>query len=339
MKIIKDENKYYVHNSLNIINELEAKNYIFNFDVFGRCFLEDGNNFKFPDIIYDVDIAFRQIVKKVFLNNNSNLGVLLTGNKGQGKSITAKLIAKELNLPIVIIDKPIPNKIDFIKFLKEIENDYILFIDEFEKLFLSNSYDESVNSNHTQESFLTFMDGVNTTNNKILFLLTTNENINEYLINRPSRIKFLKDYNELPEELFEKIVDNLLIKKEYREDLEKNTSFLNLNIDLLISIIKDINLLDQPFSTFSNVYNYRLENYMYELYVIKKDGIKRYERLITHENKINLKDKYIGGYRVDNFIKFTKNEIEFETTWEDDDGKYEIVVIKLIPFTNKKKVI
>ena len=200
MHILKDHKKYYFFNSLTIEKTLVPKNYLFNFDSFGNCWLEDIEEFKMPEKIYDIDTDMRKIFKKSFVHNDTNLGILLTGNKGQGKSITAKLLCQEMNLPVIILNKQIPIDVGFITFLKNIEQDYILFIDEFEKLFKVNrSNNGDKNDYHSQESFLSFMDGVITTEHKIMFLLTTNEHVNEFLINRPSRIKFLKEYEELAE--------------------------------------------------------------------------------------------------------------------------------------------
>lgn len=332
MNILKEHNKYHFFNALTIEKELVAKNYLFNFDVFGNCFLEDTTEFKMPEKVYDIEKNLRFVIKKSFSHNSQNLGVLLTGNKGQGKSVTAKLICKDIDIPVIIINKPIPNDVNFISFLKNITQDYILFIDEFEKLFKSsNSHGNEKNDNHSQESFLSFMDGVLTTENKILFLLTTNEHVNEFLINRPSRIKFLKEYDELSEELFEMIVSDKLTNKEYREDLENSVSFLNLNIDLLINMVNDINMLDKPFSTFSNLYNYKFERYKYEIYISENGNIEKWSRIITLDNKPKAKEKYLCGYSVHNMIKFTKEEIVFESEdYDDKDNKVQIK-IRMVP--------
>ena len=178
------------------------------------------------------------------------------------------------------------------------------------------------------------MDGVLTTGSKILFLLTTNSQVNEYFINRPSRIKFLEEYDELSEELFDLIVRDKLINQDYREDLEENVSLINLNIDLLLSIIDDINLLDQPFSKFVSHYNYRFEKYRYEVYFIK-NGAETFNTFWTSTAKLKHTDGYMAGYQVMGIIKFTKEEIIFKSTKWDEDEKGEDVkvdiTIKLVP--------
>lgn len=332
MNILKDNGKYYFYNSLTIEPTLAPKNYLFNFDGFGNCFLEDIEGFKFPEKVYEIDKDLREIVKKSFDNNDTNLGVLLTGNKGQGKSVTAKLICKDMGLPVVVINKPIPNDINFIKFLKGISQNYVLFIDEFEKLFKSsNSHGNEKNENHSQESFLSFMDGALTSEGKILFLMTTNDHVNEFMINRPSRIKFLKEYDELSEDLFNMIVDDKLVNKEFKQDLENNVSFLNLNIDLLVNIINDINLLNKPFSSFASLYNYKFEQYRYDVHISENGNKEKWEKTINLDNKPKPSSRYLSNYHVDNLVKFTKEEIIFETTDYNEKDEKINVVVRMVP--------
>lgn len=335
MNILKDRNKYFFYNSLTIENKLEPKEYLFNFDELGNCWLEDIERFKLPSKIYDVNNNLRDSISKSFNANNKNLGVLLTGNKGQGKSLEAKLICKEMKLPIIVINKSIPQEVNFVKFFNDIKQNYILFVDEFEKLFKEKGTSEDKeNSYHRQEIFLSFMDGVLTNEHKVLFLLTTNDSVNEFFINRPSRIKFLVEYSELPEELFNLITTDKLKNKELRIDLEENVSLINLNIDLLISIIDDINLFNKPFSEFKDIYNYKFELYKYEVSKII-NGVEKYENFHNSTKRFKPTDTYIAGYSIKNMIKFTKDEIIFTSmVWAENKKGQEISTeetFKLVP--------
>lgn len=336
MNILNNNGKYHFFNALTIEQILKPRTYLFNFDEYGNCFLEDVEEFKFPDKIYDVNDNLRKYIKKSYAANKKNLGVLLTGNKGQGKSLTAKLICSELEQPTIIINKQIPADINFVKFLSEIKQDHTLFVDEFEKLFNTRKESNETNGYHTQETFLSFMDGVITNEHKVLFLLTTNDGVNEFFINRPSRIKFLQEYNELPEELFNLIADDKLNNLEYKQDLEDNISLVNLNIDLLISIIDDINLFDEPFSAFKNMYNYKFEQYKYEVYHIE-NGVDVFKSFYTSSKKIKYTDTYIGGEQVLDMLTFKSDQIVFKAKdWirnkKGEDVEVDIVV-KLIPAT------
>ena len=192
MNILKNNGQYTFFNSLEIEKTLTPKNYIFNYDNLGNCWLEDAEDFKIPSKVYDVNSSMRENVIKSFNGYNKNLGVLLTGNKGQGKSLNAKLLCLELNIPVIIVNKSIPKEVNFVKFFNNIKQNYCFFVDEFEKLFSDKGMSESKADYHEQDVFLSFMDGVLTNDHKVVFLLTTNESVNEYFINRPSRVKFLK---------------------------------------------------------------------------------------------------------------------------------------------------
>src|SRR5690349_14178251 len=66
---------------------------------FGGLGLEHiGNGFEFPYKIYGKDDGFVNRVIKTYNNTVGNLGLLLNGPKGTGKTVTAKRIANGLKL-------------------------------------------------------------------------------------------------------------------------------------------------------------------------------------------------------------------------------------------------
>jgi len=319
MNILKNNGKYSFYNELTIDKELAPKNYIFNFDDFGNCWLEDAEDFRIPNKVYDVNSGMRKDIKKAFESYDKNLGVLLTGNKGQGKSLNAKLLCKEMGIPTILVNKSIPKDVNFVRFFNGIKQNYCFFVDEFEKLFADKGRTNENKDYHEQDVFLSFMDGVLTNEHKVLFLLTTNDSVSEYFINRPSRVKFLQEYDELSEEIFNMIVNDKLEDKSFREDLEDNVSLINLNIDLLISIVEDINLFNRPFSEFKEIYNYKLEQYKYEMCFIE-GGVEKFQGFFTCKKKIKSDTTYINGYSVNQMIKFTKGEIVFTShKWSEDE--------------------
>lgn len=321
MNVLRNGGKYSFFNNLDLSDRLVVKNYLFNFDSLGNCWLEDAEDFKTPEKLYDINSGMRKDIKKSFNFYNKNLGVLLTGNKGQGKSLNAKLLCKEIEVPIIIVNKSIPRNVDFVRFFNGIKQDYCFFVDEFEKLFDNRGEKDF----HEQDIFLSFMDGVLTNEHKVLFLLTTNGDVNQYFINRPSRIKFLQNYNELPADLFNMILDDKLINKLHRSDLIDNVSLLNLNIDLLISIIDDINLFEKPFSEFKEIYNYKPVNYKYEIFVID-GGVEKYQGTRTSRRRVQATWGNILDLEVTEMISIGKDEFTFlsnDTEWDADDNRVE----------------
>lgn len=112
-----------------------------------------------------------------------SLGVILSGDKGMGKSLMLRLLAErmrdEQHLPTVLVQHDTPGLAAFLDELGEV----VIVFDEFEKIF-SNEDDES------QNQFLSLFDGLSTT--KRLYVLSVNElqHVSDYMLNRPGRFHY-----------------------------------------------------------------------------------------------------------------------------------------------------
>ncbi|MFF8918083.1 AAA family ATPase [Streptomyces sp. NPDC015032] len=112
-----------------------------------------------------------------------SLGVILSGDKGMGKSLMLRLLAERMreehHLPTVLVQHDTPGLAAFLDELGEV----VVVFDEFEKIF-SNEDDES------QNQFLSLFDGLSTT--KRLYVLSVNElhRVNDYMLNRPGRFHY-----------------------------------------------------------------------------------------------------------------------------------------------------
>ncbi|WP_326742874.1 AAA family ATPase [Streptomyces sp. NBC_01768] len=112
-----------------------------------------------------------------------SLGVILSGDKGMGKSLMIRLIAErmrvEYNLPTLLVQHDTPGLAAFLDELGEV----VVVFDEFEKVF---SDDEG----ESQNQFLSLFDGLSTT--KRLYVLSVNEleRVNDYMLNRPGRFHY-----------------------------------------------------------------------------------------------------------------------------------------------------
>ena len=116
-----------------------------------------------------------------FHSRPSSTGILLSGEKGSGKTLLAKLIAQkalEEGIPTVVINQPFCGE-DFNLFMQSITQPLVVLFDEFEKV-----YDEQA-----QEQLLTLLDGVYPS--KKLFVLTANNryNINPNMTNPVQRYR------------------------------------------------------------------------------------------------------------------------------------------------------
>jgi hypothetical protein len=229
------------------------------------------DKFEIPKKIYGHDEDFIKRVIRSFNNTNRNMGVLLTGLKGAGKTITGKIIANELNLPVIVISHNYDNVAEFIN---DINFECVIFIDEYEKVFMSDQ----------RGKLLSCMDGVQATSTKSLYVLTTNNMyVNENLLNRPSRIRYVKKYEDLNKGQVAEIVGDLLTIKENTEDtIEVISKLDSITIDLVIELIKDANLHEEPLSKFIGVFNCNQgESNHYSYKIIDKATGKVYYESIT----------------------------------------------------------
>jgi len=315
MKIVENQNRFHIYNNITITDKLEPNIYSVAESMAGY-FLQKEEDFKFPEKIYDVEKPFRDVVLTRFKNTDKNLGVLLSGTKGQGKSLTAKLLCVESGLPVIVINKSFDP--DVFDFLRQIEQDFIVFVDEFEKLYPTGRvvYDENDNKaelSNKQNMWLPVMDGGVQFPAKVLFLFTVNESVSDYLLNRPSRIRYNKIYNKLDKLLFDEIIKDKLVNQDFAQDLEGCVSLENLNIDTLISIIEDVNMLNQPASTFMSFFNYKTDNINISVQVFTKDN-KLVTTLLEKENVTfvsQLEQRCFNidknsRYRIDKLLKVEK---------------------------------
>lgn len=180
-----------------------------------------------------------------FHKKEGSLGVLLKGLKGSGKSLLAKQICIDSNLPVIIVTDAYAGTA-FNSFLSSFNQPLIIFMDEFEKIY--------PNDNHrtidlvSQSNLLSLFDGSFT--NKLMFLLTANsDDIHDAFFNRPGRIHYKKEYNGLEEDVINTVIDDLLEDKSKKTELIKLTkSLFEINMDQLKTIIWEVNTYkEDPF--------------------------------------------------------------------------------------------
>lgn len=205
------------------------------------------DSFEFNHKVYGVEQSFINRVVKSYSVSTDNMGVLLNGIKGTGKSVTAKLICNKVKdfLPVIIVDA---NYEGLPQFIAEIQQQVVVFIDEYEKVYQEYSSD-----------VLTIMDGVYKTAHKRLFLLTTNNLfINSNLLQRPGRIRYLKTFDDLDLSVLNEIIDDMLIYPEFRNDCIEIISTLEIiTIDLVKAIINEVNVHNESPKDFIDVFNVR----------------------------------------------------------------------------------
>lgn len=286
--------------------------------------LREQNGITLPEKVYDFEKPFRDQILRSLRDKkaNMNIGVLLEGYKGQGKSVIAKQLAIESGLPIICINQKIPSGYDFISFLGKIKQDHVLLIDEFEKLF--SERDDSEGKYHTQDVFLSFLDGTISYNHKRLTILTSNKEIGDKFINRPSRIRYYKKFNFMSNEIFNAIVNDKLKNKRFKKDLIDNLNIPTCTIDILTTIIEEINIHNKAYSSFKKFFNHKEKSIIYTRYKKSKDGRYEYFDEVIAKREIGVENENsqeVLGYN-SRVISNDGETIYYELKeWEGEDEK------------------
>ena len=229
----------------------------------GEIFLERiADNFYFGFKLYGIDETFVTHVLDTYKKQASkhNLGILLNGAKGTGKTVTAKMLCNKLGLPVIIVDRPLNGLANF---LAGINHDCVFLFDEFEKNFRLTDED---GEDRAGESLLSIMDGVYNGNNCHIFIMTTNElRVNDNLLSRPSRIRYLKSFGDvIDRKILEEYVDDNLQNPEYKEELMDFFDTLTIGtIDILQSLVDEVNLHDCSVAEFKDFFNVKEAHYHY----------------------------------------------------------------------------
>ena len=235
--VIQNNDVYKLVSTTNSFDKLPTGNYLLKFDPNSGFYLERKPDFHIPSKLYgDMSIVYRW--KAAFEQTPKNLGILLTGYKGTGKTLTAEYLCHVMKVPVIFISSPYSGP-EFENFMcNPALSGSIVFIDEYEKYY-NHDHDNS-------EALLGLMDGV--FNTHLLFLLTVNSyyEVSDKLKNRLSRVKYAKSYESLDESVVEDIIEDLLINKDFKKDLKETLDVVTkLSMDILISLIKDVNFFNE----------------------------------------------------------------------------------------------
>lgn len=293
---------------------------------FGYFYLDHvQDKFSFPYKIYGVESGFIDRVKKTWENTHNNMGVLLNGLKGTGKTVTAELICNEMQLPVILVQKHYEG---LVSFLNSVQQDVIVFIDEYEKVY--SKYDNSL---------LSVMDGAFRTDSRKMFLLTTNDlTIEKNMLQRPSRIRYIKSYTDLTLDIIMEVVDDKLVHTHLRDQTIKMISELPIiTMDLVKSVIEEVNIHNEDPALFKDYFNVQGDqSEVYNVYVMNENGTKtEYQKnIVVHPQHFSAYEEGENLYFNRRFIgtieKFiNKSQLLVSTEPEDSDDE--------ISFDGKKK--
>lgn len=197
-----------------------------------------------------------------------NFGIILSGQKGIGKSLFARILAQksiESGLPVILVTSYAPGLAGFIS---SIEQDAVILFDEFEKTFRKDE------ENDPQEELLSLFDGVD--GGHKLFVVTCNDSwkLNDCLINRPGRFHYhFNISNPTDEEVGQYMRDKL--KPEYWGEIGRVVDFartISITYDLLRAIAFELNQGYSLESALSDLNISRGENTFFDIEFVFSDG-------------------------------------------------------------------
>ena len=271
MKAIEIGNSFRIYDDSLLIHDLlPAQTYRVQFEEMSGFSLVLHKDMEIKENVYGVHDSKLHKVMNAFQNFDRSLGVILSGKKGIGKSLFAKMLCKEAvanGYPVIIVDTAIPG---ISAYLESIEQEAVVLFDEFDKTFAANRMSES--SFNPQTELLSLFDG--TAGGKKLYVITCNDinKLNVFLVNRPGRFHYhFRFEHPTSEEIAVYLRDKLV--PEYYGEIDSVVSFslrVPLNYDCLRAIafelntglafkeaIKDLNILNTDVVAYQSTLFYK----------------------------------------------------------------------------------
>lgn len=288
MHIVESGKRYRIfNNAITTYDQLPPKTYRVDYDPETRIFsLLEAHDFEIPETkIYGQHLDKVKKVLSSMDKMNRNLGVILSGDKGIGKSLFSKCLglkARKKGIPVILVNEYHEG---IANFLEEIEQTVMILFDEYDKTF-----DEK--KHNCQAEMLSLFDGVSA--GKKLFVITCNEiqSLSQYLINRPGRFHYhFRFLYPTADEIRDYMEDKL--DKQYYDEIENVIAFsvrMNLNYDCLRSIAFELNN------------GLKFQQAINDLNIIRISQYKNIKIIVEFENQATLSGKIKEWQLYDNTI-------------------------------------
>lgn len=327
MNVVNSGSKYQIYGEdIKTYKSLPIMSYDVDFNKFTGFYLSSR-----PDLITNEEKIYGSHEEKVnkvmrsFAATDRNFGIILSGQKGIGKSLFARVLAQAAinnGFPVVTVSTYIPGIADF---LMSIEQEIVVIFDEFEKTFGEKE------GSDPQEEMLSLFDGLD--NGKKLFVITCNEvgRLNSYLLNRPGRFHYhFNITNPSDAEVREYMTDKL--KPEYHSEIDRIVNFsrtINITYDYLRAIAFELNLGSTLEDALGDLNITRTSDVRFDYLVTTVDG-RMYsaaaQRLDLY-SKDNVWDRVYGDKGSSLRLSFRPCDIEFKNNKLMIDGsKVEIAI-------------
>jgi len=291
--------------AMDIHRKLPAGNYVIKLnEMSGELYLEGIDDFNIPSKIYGNCLKHTDKIIRTFMDRDNATGVMMTGEKGSGKTLLTKNVSIQLakqGIPTIVINAPWSGD-KFNTFIQNIEQPCAILFDEFEKTY--NERDE-------QEAILTLLDGVFPT--KKLFMLTCNDKwrVDQHMRNRPGRIFYMIDFKGLDADFIRQYCnDNLENKVHIETIVNVGSLFAEFNFDMLKALVEEMNRYNETPQEALEMLNAKPEF----------DNGTEYSVKIVHNGKeiVEPRRSTFAG----NPLQPRGVEVEFDSDPDDDDSEY-----------------
>ncbi len=264
MRFLVSETSYFPTSDFShkISEILPPNNFVIKVDRERGMFFEMIDSFKFDGKIYGNPINRAKKILNTYEKRSNSTGVLLSGRKGSGKTLLAKMLSTlgaEIGYPTIVINAAYYGDA-FNMLIQSITQPCIILFDEFEKVYNSD----------VQQAILTLLDGVFPT--KKLFIFTCNDytRIDQHLQNRPGRIFYTIQYKGLEAAFVKEYCeDNLKNKKHIKEVIKLFHLFDDFNFDILKALVEEMNRYDETVQEAMIMLNAKTYSLDYSQYTIE----------------------------------------------------------------------
>lgn len=280
--ICTGNNSYNIYDdSLQVFNNLPVQTFIVRFNKDVGFFLEKYTDMEVNEKVYGVHDEKVKKVLSAYASMERNLGVILSGDKGIGKSLFARMLSREAinrGIPVVVIDTFYPM---IASYIESIDQDVMVLFDEFDKTFGEVRSKDGEAS--PQTNLLSLFDGVS--GGHKLFVVTCNElrSLNSYLINRPGRFHYHMRFDyPTGKEITEYLKDK--ISEEYYGEIDRVIDFSNkvdLNYDCLRAIAFELNTGLSFADAIKDLNILNLSEEQYDLTLIFENGLRATSRGVS----------------------------------------------------------
>jgi hypothetical protein len=221
-------------------------NYMLRYDAMTGYYLEESpDTFTLPKRLFGKDGIDSDTTRwlNTFDRTTKNTGVLLCGIRGSGKTITAQYLCQKANRPVIHVVEKIPESLreSFLMFMSAEEfSGAIVMLDEFEKVFGRQSGRDIEQDDMSILPMLQLMEGMFSTH--LMFVLTTNGDVNQHFENRLGRIRYRKNYDTLPESIVSDVIDQTMNDGKDKDALKDVILRIGVvTYDMLYHIVDEIN--------------------------------------------------------------------------------------------------